>query len=61
MGDMSEFHNQKIKKLKIKDVQDQDEVRFYEEMLHKERVSCRQNKEELTKVSNQFDKLYLQA
>jgi hypothetical protein len=48
MGDMSEFHNSKIKKLKGKDVQNEDEIRFYEEMLHKERVSCRNSKQELS-------------
>ena len=58
---MSEFHNMAIRDNKAKDVVNEDEIRFYEEMLHKERVVGKQARQELAKVSGTFDKLFLQA
>ena len=45
MGEMSEFHAKAMKDLNGKDRVNEDEIRFLEEMLHKERVESRANRQ----------------
>jgi len=61
MGEISELHAQTLKQ-KHREVKNLEfDLRFCEDMIHKERLQGTKLKKELTNVSNQYDELYSKA
>jgi len=61
MGEISELHSQalKEKKRQVKDLE--SDIRFCEDMIHKERLRTSKLKQELSTASNHYDELYQKA
>lgn len=58
IGEISELHSQALKKKhrKVKDLE--SDIRFCEDMIHKERLRTSKLKQELSTASSQYDELY---
>ena len=61
MGEISELHSQALKQKRQKVQEIEFDLRFCEEMIHKERLQSKQLKTQLSNSSNKYEQLYRQA
>ena len=61
LGDMSIMHEQALKSTDLKTRELKDDLKFFEEMILKERVARKNVKEAISKESSEYELLFQQA